>query len=184
MCWFDDIYVDSISNSPRFIGENTNMLYLQGEHGLYYPSRPIDSLTQPFAERQEFIDFCEKADTNTLAWYVGGGILVRWYKKDGIDYLMHISGLGYTCKPIKLKKKWFKDYQVINYVNNEPSGYHISKDSSSYYILTGNGKDTMSYSYRTTPEREKEENYLENYSFYDQYFFYHIFDYKGVYVPD
>lgn len=170
-----DLNMDSVEESLKsgltyYISANGNHLY---SVKYWRQFRKIDSLTQPFAERELFLDYCENVDTNTIAWF-SGGLILRWYKKDGVDYIMWISDRGYECQPVEVKKRR-KGYELTS-LRGLMFNNWISLDTTVFFTPTENFKDTTTSARRLSPERVK--------SLYDSKFMYHLVEYDGAYLPD
>lgn len=134
--------------------------------------RKIDSITQPLAERNEYVKFCQTADTNTIGWFPGGGIMSRPYKKGDNYYLMMISSGGWECFPA--------DFSILKNGDMRFEGgpfgvyYVVTKDTNEFKQYSPTGKLI------STDKRQIDYNYMD----YPAYYLFHtVYGYNGKFIP-
>lgn len=135
-------------------------------------SRKIDSITQPITERKSYIAYCQKADSNTIGWFPGGGIMSRPYKKNGSYYMMFMSGGGWECLPVDFSQLPNGDMRL----DGGPFGiyYIISKDKSEFKQYSASDKLI------STDKRQVHYDYMD----YTTYYLFHtIYGYNGPFIP-
>jgi len=135
--------------------------------------RKINSINQPLAEQASYIEYCRIADSNTIGWFPGGGVMCRFYKKYDKYYCMFISASGWECLSLRYEK-------LANgnmHFEGGPFGiyYEITADKSVMNQYSSSG-DLIS-----SDKCDVNYNYLD----YPTYYLFHtIYGYDGVFIPD
>lgn len=142
-------------------------------------SRKIDSIRQPLAERNEYVAFCQKVDTNTIGWFPAGAIMYRPFKKYGNYYIMFMSDVGWQTMQCTVTTMHNDDicFQRLPEMNNNYVSYYILSKDSSTLTEYRNGDDKLVCKIK----RDYNFDYMDGLT--PWYLFCKVYGYKGKFIP-